>query len=216
MSCREIRPALRDHAAGAAAPSSLAEHLRSCSECAAALADERSLLAEIDGVVGAIGDEEPSPAFVVRALALDGPRTRPRLRLSTLQWAAAIVALGLGLSILERSVRETPSKGSPAADRPSVAASPSAPAVTAAVAAPYPAPRPSTRPARRRRLPDPIVPPDQQDAILRFAALIESGAVEAPRRIESNEPLAEPQELYLPPLAIAPIEAAEAPSEESR
>jgi hypothetical protein len=163
-----------------------------------------------------MGDEEPSPAFVARARALAQPRTRSRLQPATLRWAAAIVALGLGLSILERIVRETTPTASPAADRPSVAAPPSAPAVTAEVAAPYPAPRPSTRPVRRRRLPEPIVPPDQQTAILRFAALIESGAVEAPRRVESNEPLPEPQELYLPPLAIAPIEADEAPSEESR
>jgi hypothetical protein len=217
MMCDTLRPALRDHAAGASAPSPLVDHLRSCAGCAAALADERRLLDEIDGVVGGLGDEEPSPAFLVRTRALAGPLPSSRRPTAALRWAAAILALGVGLPILGRLVPETTAPPAAAPAGPLAAsASPSASPGTAAVASPRPAPRPTRRPALRPREVAPIVAPDQETAILRFAALIESGAVEAPRRMESDAPLPEPEQLYLPPLTIAPIEADEAPSEESR
>jgi hypothetical protein len=207
---------LRDHAAGASLPPSVGDHVGVCAECTAVLETERRLLAEVDDVLGGVRDSHPSPAFVARVRALAVAPASPRWSPPQLFWAAAALALALTPVALRLAAPPQPSV--PSADRSPRASAPSAPVMLASVPPSNPTPAPSRRPRRRAAPPaEPIVPSGQETLIVRFAALVDSGAVEARAPTESDvsqSPLPSPQELYLPPLSLAPLEADEAPSED--
>jgi anti-sigma factor RsiW len=205
---------LRDHAAGARLPRPVLDHLESCRECAAALQAERRLLDEIDATLDGLRTAEPSPALMARARALaDTPAAAPWAVSVFGIAAAALVVIGVAVTVVRQLSLEPPS---PTPAPTAITSAPESP-VTPEIA---PSAPPAPRPVRRRAVARPIVPPGQEALVERFAALVDGGVVEAPERIvrpdEACTPLLEPSELVLPPLAITAIEAEEAPSEESR
>ena len=216
MSVHATVEALRDHAAGASAPG-LEVHLGECRHCAAMLEAERGLLQEIDAVLGQLRAVEPSPALLVRARSLVDVRpASPRSALAA--WAVAAAALALCVSVLVRQ-RVAPT--------PAVVPTPTAAVIPPAERLPELPPVPTVGISRPSRLPErsvprsaedfPVVPPGQERALVRFADLMASGIAVVPAHLLHPEaPIAEPPDLDRPLLTIEPMEAPEAPSEESR
>jgi hypothetical protein len=214
MTCHDHLRALRDHAAGAGLTPRLEAHLGTCASCVAALDAERSLLEEIDVALSGASQAEPSRAFLARVKALaDRPEPR-RILLPSLRIAAALLAVGLSTVVLQRfEWRQDPTPLPPTLGMPEPLPPETAPPIVDAVAPPpRSVPTPRLVPAAAA-----VVPPGQEALVQRLAALIESGVVELPPPALENDPdlpLQEPTELFVPPLTIPPIEAAEAPSEE--
>jgi hypothetical protein len=203
---------LRDHAAGARLAPSLAAHLADCPDCAGVLEAERRVLDEVDATLDSLRRADPSPALIARARALaDAPAAAPWAASVFRIAAAALVVVGAAATVRQLSWEPSPTPA------PTTLASAAELPVTPELA---PSVAPTPRRIRRRAVAPPIVPSDQEALAQRFAALVDSGVLDAPERIvrpdESGTPLPEPPELVLPPLMIAAIEAEDAPSEESR
>ena len=215
MTCHDLLPDLRDHAAGAEPTPRLATHLLTCGACAANLQAERRVLEQIDGTLAVLGQMDPSPAFLARARALSArPDANHRL-LPSLLGAAALLVIGVSAAVLQRFAWvDTPPPV------PSASGSPASPTAAPAppIASSVEPPPPSAPPPRPVRVAAAIVTPGQEALATRLATLIESGVVDPPpQALEADPqalPLPQPPELFVPPLTIAPIEADEAPSEE--
>jgi hypothetical protein len=215
MSCPARLTEIRDHAAGAPLAPGLATHLVDCPACTEALGTERRVLDEIDATLDDLRLAEPPAALIARARALaDAPVTRSWPAFVLRAAAAALVVVGTAATLV-RQLSWEPSP-SPAPSTLAAARPPAAEARVTGELAPSAPPAPQV--PRRSAVARAIVPPGQEALVHRFAALVDSGIVDAPERIvrpeESGTPLGEPPELVVPPLNIQPIEADEAPSEE--
>jgi hypothetical protein len=213
MTCHDLLPELRDHAAGSEPTPGLTTHLVACRACEAALQAERRVVEEIDGTLAALGQANPSPAFIARARALSAHPPANRRLLPALRVAAALLVVGVSATLVQRFAWiDTPAPVPSASGSPSPAAGP--PPEVSSVEPPPP----SAPPPRPARIAAAIVPPGQEALAGRFAALVDSGVVELPPQVLETDPpslpLQQPRELFVPPLTIAPIEADEAPSEE--
>jgi hypothetical protein len=214
MDCTRYETALREHALGEPLSPALEAHLASCEVCRARLATEQRLRAAIDATLDGVRQIEPSLAFVARAraAALDASWPSPRFdrRAWDLAAAAAALALAVALGVIVARDRRQPEPA-----RPKLASSPggrptvSEPPATASrpPAAPPPgSPRP-VRPSEDRLAV--LVPPGQEEALVRLADLVARGAVAPPASLvnppDPTQPLTPPAELSLPPLAIEPL-----------
>ncbi len=218
MDCKRYEAALREHALGEPLSPALEAHLAPCEVCRARLATEQRRRAAIDAVLDGVRQIEPSKAFLARAraAALDASRPSPRFgEFGRLAWnpAAAVtaVALAVALGVIVARDRRLPEPA-----RPTLASSPGGlppvpepPATTLSrppAAWPPGAPR-SVRPSEDRLAV--LVPPGQEEALVRLAALVATGTVAPPASLvdppDPTRPLAPPAELSLPPLAIEPL-----------
>ena len=227
MDCARYETALREHALGEPPSPALEAHLASCEACRARVATEQGLLTAIDTTLDGVRQIEPSPTFLARARAAALDASRPSHRFfdfGRLAWnpAAAVAAVALAAAlgvIVARGPRPAdPIAPSPSSlPRPSVR--PSVPAPPAAIslppaASPHDAPRP-VRPADDRLAV--LVPPGQEEAMVRLAVLVATGAVAPPASLvnppDPTQPLTPPAELSLPALAIEPLGPASAENE---
>lgn len=223
MRCRDLVPAIREHAAGALPSPALLGHLRECEACSSALEAERRLLAEVDAVVGHLCQADPSLALLVHARSLARARSFRRSRPSAVWVAAALLAFAVTLAIPHRTTPPIP-EPSPPSDEPRTATEPSlgtaGDAQPRTALAPQAAAPPRPRVSRPAAAQVPLVPPGQDRALLRFAALMRTGAVEAPRGLvepdSADLPLSPPPDLECTVLTVEPIGAVEASPEESR
>jgi hypothetical protein len=102
--CSKWRDKLLDHAAGGEAADGLIEHVKTCDDCAEALAGWRNNAGRLDALLGSmLHGKKPAPGFDRRVLAAArDARHKPR------QWiwaaaATACVALFLALIFLPKS-----------------------------------------------------------------------------------------------------------------
>ncbi len=219
MDCTRYQDALREHALGEPLSPALEAHLASCETCRARVATEQRLLAAIDGTLDGVRQIEPSATFTARARAAALDASRPSTRFGPfghLAWspAAAVAAVALAAAlgvIVARGPRPadpiapSPSSLPRPSDRPSVPAPPATAALPPS-ASPHDAQRP-VRPAEDRFAV--LVPPGQEEAIVRLAVLVAAGAVAPPASLlnppDPTQPLTPPAELSLSPLAIEPL-----------
>jgi len=230
MDCKRYEAALREHALGEAPSPALEAHLASCEACRETLAVGQGLRAAIDTTLDRLRQVEPSPAFLARArtAALDASQASPRLGwLGRLGWspvlATVVLALALGVMVardrwLPEPTRPTPPASAPSPYRPTVpetlASMPRPPAVPPPDAPGRVRPPEARAPEDRLAVP---VPPGQEEAIVRLAGLVATGAVAPPASLvnppDPTQPLPPPAELSLPPLAIEPLGSGAAESE---
>ncbi len=230
MDCKRFEAALTEHALGEPLSPALEAHLASCEACREKLAVGQGLRAAIDTTLDRLRQVEPSQAFLARArtAALDASQASPRLGwLGRLGWspvlAAVVLTLALGVIVardrwLPEPTRPMPPASAPSPDRPTV------PETLASVPRPPAVPPPDAprrAPASEARNPEyhlaVLVPPGQEEAIVRLASLVATGAVSPPASLvnppDPTQPLAPPAELSLPPLAIEPLGPAAAENE---
>jgi hypothetical protein len=228
MDCTRYETALREHALGEPPSPALEAHLASCEACRARVATEQGLLAAIDATLDGVRQIEPSPTFMARARAAALDASRPSTRFGPfgrLAWnpASAVAAVALAAALGVIVARGPRPSADPIAPSPSSLPGPSAgPSLTAPpAAASLPraasaadAPRP-VRPAEDRLAV--LVPPGQEEAIVRLAVLVATGAVAPPASLvnppDPTQPLTPPAELSLPPLAIELLGPASAENE---
>ena len=227
MDCTRYQDALREHALGEPLSPAFEAHLASCEACRARVATEQGLLAAIDATLDGVRQTEPSPTFMARARAAALDASRPSTRFGPfgrLAWntAAAVAAVALAAAlgvIVARGPRPAdPIAPSPSSlPRPSVRPSLPPPPATASLppaASPHDAPRPVRLADDRLAV---LVPPGQEEAIVRLAVLVATGAVAPPPSLvnppDPTQPLTPPAELSLPPLAIEPLGPAAAENE---
>ncbi len=231
MACERFRDELTDVAAGQPAAAGTSAHLESCPSCRAELTALRRGLALADQVLGEIASAEPSPELPARirraAAEVDVAEPRPW------RWAwvavAAALFLAVGVAIRWRTGRVATPRQPIALASPSVSpmpVTPEGPSARPDVTTPGPAPtagprlattearrRPSA-PPRRPAEPEVLVPPGQQEALLRFVALAHGQQV-TPRTLQSTGvpsfDLAQPAPLEIKPLEIVPLDPAESP-----
>lgn len=214
MDCTRYETALREHALGEPLSPALEAHLASCEVCRARLATEQRLRAAIDATLDGVRQIEPSLAFVARARAAALDASWPSPRFDRRAWnraaAAAALALAVALGVIVARDRRQPEPA-----RPKLASSPggrpTVPEPPATASRPPAAPPPgSPRPVRpsEDRLAV-LVPPGQEEALVRLADLVARGAVAPPASLvnppDPTQPLTPPAELSLPPLAIEPL-----------
>ncbi len=235
MSCERYREALADVAAGAPAPAGVEAHLASCDACRAEVGVLRRALAMADEEMATLRTAEPSPELVVRIRqAVAESDGAPAWRLGWL-WPAVAVAATVAVALAIWPGRG-PQPGAPAAsntrpERPAPVlptVPPEAPHEGSAApasfptAAPLPAPEASTGPAspsssRRPRapwgeaLPEVLVPPGEAEALLRFAAHLQTRVVSPDSLLvaDLSAPLPEPKDVEIRPLEIVPLDPAE-------
>jgi anti-sigma factor RsiW len=229
MDCTRYETALSEHALGEPLSPALEAHLASCEACRAELASGQRLRVAIDAALDGVRQIEPSPTFLARAraAALEASRPSPRFGpFGRLAWnpaaAVAMVALAAALGVImargpQRSA--DPIAPSPAASpgpsvRPSSTAPPAAASLPPAVLPVGGGSRLARTSADRLAV---LVPPGQEEAIVRLAVLVATGAVAPPASLvnppDPTQPLTPPAELSLPPLAIEPLGPANAENE---
>jgi hypothetical protein len=226
MDCTRYETALREHALGEPLSLALEAHLASCEACRARLAREQRLRAAIDTTLDGVRQIEPSPAFLARAraAALDASLPSPRFgRLPRMAWhpaaAVAALALAVALGVIVARDRRLPEPAGPTllsspGGRPTMPEPPATRASRASAASPPGAPRPA--PPLEDRLAV-LVPSGQEEALVRLATLVATGAVAPPASLvdppDPKRPLAPPDELSVPPLVIEPLGPQNAESE---
>jgi hypothetical protein len=225
MACERFLEALRDRAAGASRPD-VDDHVASCAACREELRSLRRALAMADEALGEIGSAEPGPALRARirsAVAEDAGRDA-NAKTSLWRWAAALSAaavLALALAALWRAESTGPTSGAEARLEAQPAPTTS-PRTAATPAPPPPGGLASSAAARRDRpagsaetglrrpvapepvgLPEVLVPPGQDEALLAFTEELRGRVVGADSLLlaDLSAPLPEP-----PPVRIAPIE----------
>ena len=230
MDCEGYRESLMDAALGAIAPRHEAElrsHLASCPACRAELEAQQQLVAAIDQGVAASVAGEPSASFAARV--------RQRLaeeRLPARSWAvrwAPVAAGALAVLVLvtvwlvrrEAPVPEV-SRSPAIAQPPQQAESPGEVSASGAVPSPPAERPPQSAPAHRGSSGAPLVaragrlevlvPPGEQETVLRFYAAVWSGRVDVSAVLAPPKPL-ELEELKISPLEVPPLEAEARPAE---
>jgi hypothetical protein len=218
MSCERYRDALGDVAAGGPAAAGVEAHLGACEACRAELGTLRQALAMADAEMTGLLADRPSPEMVVRirrAVADSG--AAPAWRFGWL-WPAVAVAATLAVALAVRPGRgshpappvasssrpETPAPAVPQAVAEPTPAAPAAPAVAA-----LPAAAPRRGPVDTT--PEVLVPPGEAEALLRFAAHVQTRVVSPDSLLvaDLSAPLAEPEGVEIQPLEIVPLNPAE-------
>jgi hypothetical protein len=220
MACERFRDALSEHAAGEPAAPELGAHLPECEGCRLELEGLRRALALADAELGNLLSAVPSPELAARirtAVARDpaAPAWRPGFWPSLAAAAAALLAV-VGLVAL----RDEPSRSRAAAtqaqrapealEKPAPPSPPEARTLApkergALVRAALPSPR---RVAQAPAVePEVLVPADQAEALLRFAAGLRQRSL-APGSLlvaDLNAPLPEARDVQIRPLEIVPL-----------
>jgi hypothetical protein len=222
MACERHRNALTELAAGAPAASGLETHLASCATCRAELAALRQALALADAELAELAGAEPSPDLAARIRhAVASAEPTPVWRHGWL-WPATAVAATLLVALAVVAER-----GTAPAPEPRAAAD-ATPGVSAGAAPPAAEPLASSerhpvasftvrasRPALRSRVapePDVLVPPGQEQVLLRFVALVHREQLTSSGLVAAGQPsadLAEPRPIEIQPLEIVPLDPAE-------
>ena len=230
MSRERFHTELADVAAGEPASATVSAHLEACPSCLAELAALRRALALADEALGEIAGAEPSPGLRarIRSAAADVPAPRPR------HWAwmasAAVLTAAVFLTAAGRARWLETHRQQPLAAIASPAPSPARPAPhegrpmtsqtttlshgpVAGRASAKVEPRRGTSTARRGLAqPEVLVPPGQQEALVRFVALVRAQRRAPPAFAAAGEPsadLAEPAPLVIEPLEIVPLDPAD-------
>ena len=195
MTCERNRPEVREVALGAAPSKRHEDHLASCLECRAALAEERSRLAGIDDAIGQALAVDPSPSLLPRVREVATRQlAEPRGRFV---WLVPVAASLIALAVLVPLARRiSPPSGSRRAALPPLVTEPKPPVspveVPSTAARPEPAsvPRiaPANAPSSSRRAapraarsaraePEVIVPPGGEAALRRYVQAIRNRRV---------------------------------------
>lgn len=226
MACERFRDALSDAAAGGPATPALVAHLPACDACRAELETLQRVLAAADAELGGLLSAAPSLDFAARVRAAvseapSAPAWRPGFWL-TLAGAAAALLVVVSLSALRgeptrsRTAATQVERAAAAAEKPIFEnASPPLVVPSPPSAAPPPPPvrkaRPSTRAPRapRQSVQDPevMVPPDQAEALLRFAAGLQRRTVTPGSLLVANldAPLPDAGDVHIRPIEIVPL-----------
>lgn len=234
MSCERFRNALAGVVAGGPAPDGLEAHLAACEACRAEAAGLRRLLGEAEAAMASLAVAEPSPDLAVRIREAVGETPASPVRRFGWLWPAAAVAAALLVALV------VPRAVLPPAPTvlPGAVPLPSAAVIPRAV--PLPSPEGSTGPlasaparvARASEAVDPsspaaagaprddvpgappevLVPPGETEALLRFAAHLQTRVVPPDSLLvaDLSAPLAEPRSVEIAPLEIVPLDPAEA------
>jgi hypothetical protein len=228
MACERYRDALTDVAAGAPAAGAVEAHLATCETCRAELEALRRALAAADEELGGLAAAEPSPELAVRIRrAVADSEPSPAWRFGWLWPAAAaaatlLVALAVWVGrtpVLPRDSRPPGPEGSAiAAEAAAVPAGDAAAPGSAAPAARAEVRRAGgslgTRPhgVPRDDAPEVLVPAGEAEALLRFAAHLQTRAVSPDSLLvaDLSAPLPEPKGVEIQPLEIVPLDPAEA------
>ena len=229
MPCERYERALADAAASGAPTAEIEAHLAACASCRSELATLREALGLADAEMRTIALAEPSPVLRVRirrAVAEDEAPTPLALRWLWPATAASLLLLAGAAGLwrfgatapLPGIVAATPLPAAPSTSKPPAASGVAggashrveADARTARIpVAPVRTPRPSRRPSAE---PEVLVPPGQEEALLRFVAIVHREHL-APRSLmDAGEPsadLVEPSALQIQPLEIVPLDPAE-------
>jgi len=227
MDCQRYEAALREHALGEPLSPALETHLASCEACREKLAVEQRLGTAIDTTLGRLRQVEPSPAFLARArtAARDGSLASPRFGwLGRVAWspilAVVVLALALGVIVARGTLSPEPPRATlPSSAPPSARPTLPEPAASASLSRPPTVSAPDV--PRRARAPEDrlavLVPPGQEEAIVRLASLVAAGAATPPASLvnppDPTQPLTPSVELSLPPLAIEPLGSGAAENE---
>lgn len=228
MPCERYRDALTDVAAGRPAPVDLEGHLASCGDCRSQLAALRAALAGADAELAGLLAAEPSPELAVRIRrAVAESEASPAWRLGWLWPATAVAATllvalavalgrGTGPAPVPRVAEDArPPQSAFAARGEEPAGEPLVPAVAAQPPTPVP-PAASLRPRRAGRSvipagPEVLVPPGEAEALLRFAAHLQTRGVSPESLLvaDLSAPLPELDAMEIQPLEIVPLDPAE-------
>jgi len=226
MSCERYRDALADVAVGSPAPGGVESHLAGCEACRAELGMLRRALDLADEEMAGLRSAEPSPELAVRIRqAVTDSDEAPAWRFGWL-WPAVAVAATLAVALVAWP-RRGPEPGapvgssarveSPAPALPTMPREPARPALTATASAtvvPPAASRRSPRPRapREEAAPEVLVPPGEAEALLRFAAHLQTRVVSPDSLLvaDLSAPLPEPKGVEIQPLEIVPLDPAEA------
>lgn len=234
MACERYVDALAGVAAGAPAGAEIEAHLVTCEACRVELQALRGALGVADAELLRLLAAEPSPALRMRireAVAQDAVRRSfarwfPARRLLP---AAATILTALAILVVWHETRPAPG---PRGASPSRAPRPAGRPPTAGLPAPLtearrPAAGAASRPAHIRAPhpvgprasmpkaaaePEVLVPPEEAEALARFALDLERRQV-APGSLlvaDLRAPLAEPKPIDIAPIEIAPLESSDA------
>ncbi len=215
MDCKRYEAALREHSLGEPLSPALEAHLAACEACREPLGARQRLQTTIDTTLDHLRQIEPSPAFLARArkTALGSSPPHRLGRLERWAWSPilAVVVLALALGVIVARDRRLPEPtrptqpSSPSASARPTLSEPAAPVSRAPTPLPS-GPRPARPPEDRLAV---LVPPGQEEAIVRLAGLVVTGVVAPPDSLvnppDATQPLAPPDEVTVPPLAIEPL-----------
>jgi hypothetical protein len=230
MSCERYRAELTEVAAGQPPLAATSAHLEACPSCRAELQALRRALAYVDETLGEIAGAEPSPALRVRIRQAAAEVAEPRAWRWAWGAAAAVLAAALGVGGAWRAGWIETRRPPALAENASPGPSPARPVPVESLPTTSRATTLSLGPAagqasiqlEARRVasaarsdvvaPEVLVPPGQQEALLRFVALVHAEKMAPPAFALAGEPsadLAEPAPLEVKPLEIVPLDPAE-------
>jgi ribosomal protein S14 len=199
----------------------LERHLGECASCRRELAVLREALGLADSALREIAAAEPSLGLRVRIRqAVVGEEARVPV---AWRWPWPAAAAVLLLVAVAAGFWRT--GGSAPAPRVAVAVTPPVPLAPAeepirplpsesrvGPSAPPPVTTPVVRRARRARDPEVLVPPGQEEALLRFVALVHREKVSPAALLAAGQPSADlrpPTDIEIKPLEIVPLDPAE-------
>jgi hypothetical protein len=232
MAGERFRDALAGVAAGDPAPAAVEAHLASCEACREELAALRRALALVDEKLSGLAAAEPSPELPagIRQVVAEFSDASSASRLgwlwpATAAAATVVVALAVWLarspspSPETRVAVETPvvprDSVSPGSEGSAESAIPRAvprPGLEDATGAPGPSSPRRPLASRSVATPEVLVPPGQQEALLRLVALVHREGLSPAGLAAAALPppdLAGPPPLDIPPLEIVPLDPAE-------
>jgi hypothetical protein len=220
-------------AAGAPVPAAVGDHLATCVACREELDTLRRALALADAELADLAAAEPSAALAARIRqSVSVSRPSPAWHLGWLWPAVPAAAVILGLSVVWWAGGTTPTPPRRTVTSPATLLDPTTQGAAgaasttvvsgAADAAPAPggsssARAPSSRPLGTVRAgqvapPEVLVPAGEEEALLRFVALVHRERL-APSALaasgQASPAMAELVPLDIPPLEIVPLDAAE-------